>query len=299
MGPKVLVGIPSRNEKGAPAKLAEALLSRQAGNDLRLVILDESDDPESIHALEYLRERNLPQVKVIARRVRSGKVAGLNSIANEFLAGNYDLLVHFDADLKIDTECLNNLIEYMVQGHDVASAVSISLPGRNMFERALGVLMRPAEDARSRGLFNQPSVGHSGAYTRDGVRVVFPLPENGQNEELIALSRAKLAGLRTGLARTAVVRYRLPDNLDDYLEAHRRVETRARHAINSGSVSDQTLRNRSVPLDGSDVVKSILKDPVASVLTPFLVVARAAGRLTPESPSSPFWRPIRSTKELT
>ena len=295
---KVLVGVFCYNEGMNVLNIVKSLIEQLESTDFVINILDDSDESESIeisHSLACLD----PRVLVSHSDVRLGRISRANELAEKFLASDFDYLLHFNADLVLGPSCVPSLIRGLTRGLDLVTGVSLSLPGRNLFERSLRVLARPGEMGRLSGASRAPLTGHLAGYSRPGVQALFPLPTDGAAEDLYTLSKAISLHLRISVVSEAIVYYRLCGSLSEYLVWGKRVFGMTRLAVLQNE--ETGVKSRNMLYDDVKlkmVVSAIFSDPVASLVLPFVLVLRLGLTLFPERAPSVNWVPLLSTKEL-
>ena len=91
----ILVGIFSYNEGENLRNMYNEIKKQRKGLECKIVLVDESDDPESVAILkEILLEDNVE----ILTHSRRGKFHGYNVLYDHFLSNDYDILLHFDTN---------------------------------------------------------------------------------------------------------------------------------------------------------------------------------------------------------
>jgi hypothetical protein len=305
--PKVLIGVFSVNEGRNLERLVGQLLSESTAIDASIVLLDESTDADSLAVVAHLLGEKSVRLLGRTSSVR-GKVPALNRLFAEFLAGPAQILLHFDADQSLRAGCVPRMVEEIRSGADLAAAVNYALPGRNWFERAVRLSLRPGELERATGSSSDPLLGHNGAYSRRAVEQLAPVPEHGVNEELFLLCLAEARGLRRVVVTGAAAEFRLPANPRDYVRGAQRVQNRAAAFLAWCARNDPTgelgelaqrVATRVYRLPrGSSMLQALREDPVASLLLPEVLGLKIVVRLRRHPSDSDLWDPVVSSKGL-
>jgi Glycosyl transferase family 2 len=295
--PRVLIGILSYNERDRLKSTAFELFEQASPYDAKLVLLDESSDKTSrdiaVEVSKAVRGELLP-----TGQARRGRVECLNVLAHIFNAGRFDIMLHFDSDLAIDRGCVGEMITAVRSGWDLVSVLSFASRGRNLFERAGRVMVRPTEILRGEGKWEYPQIAHGGGYSSRAVNCLFPIMPSRSQEDLLVLAKAKEAGLRSMVVPSARVKYRLVNNVNDYLALSRRhfglLENYTRLNTPKGSeITGKLFARPSMKL----MLRAVFEDPAASLLLPFLLSLRyVAAHSAPPYPTE-TWDVIPSSKE--
>lgn len=293
---RVLLGVPSYNEGERVIRLARLLYEQSRGMAIDILVFDESTDGVTPGLLKDLVTKTEGGVQVYFSG-RRGKHGHLNDLARRFLAGPYDVMAHFDADVEPEPGCLAALVAAVRGGTDMVSALSLCRAGRNLFERGIRVMNRGEELLRERGIITKPLVGHSGAYSRRAVPYLYPIPLTGENYEQALLFKCEDHGLTTGLVRSARLRYSLVSNLGDYVNYRRRTYggTRQLKTVYGARVSQLRQWFRPPELAKAEA-EAARADPAALALIPFILLARYAADLTAFELQVGSWETLATTK---
>lgn len=158
------------------------------------------------------------RIKVFEEKIRRGKCSGINKICAEF---GGDFLVLFDADVRLEgTKVIKNLLETMeAKKPGLAGGNARPFPPRNFFERAVYSTFFAFDDWRmkineGRNLFT--CNGGCLAMTKELAKKI-KIPLGVRNDDTYLYFICKVNKYRYEHAREAVVRYKLPVNLTDYL----------------------------------------------------------------------------------
>lgn len=292
----ILIGVFSYNEKANLERAVTSLAAQLPQEGGKVVVLDDSDDGVTLRLAEDL-QRRLGSVVEVRHAPRLGKVARENELASAFLGSSYRIMMHFDSDLVIPPDSVPKLAKRIDEGYDLVSAVSLTLPHHTLFERGVRALQRIWEERRLTPGYELTSVGHSGVYSRRAVVVIYPIPLGGYNEELYALNAARLAGLRIGVAADAPVYFRVPSTLDEYVDGVRRLRRREMKAIARYGLGIENIVREINRLDPRAMATAIRSDPVGFLLAPYVLMVRAAARLSPGTSSADSWNSLSSTKD--
>jgi hypothetical protein len=295
--PRVMLGIFSFNEAHRLERSAMELARQISSFNHTILILDESTDLESRRIAECV-SRSIGAEILQPSSARRGKTACLNLLAARSLQEGFDVLLHFDSDLVIEKGCVQHLVSAIEQGDDLVSVLSLCMEGRNAFERAVRVLLRPAEIQQGTGDWDLPLVGHGGGYSIKAVRKIFPIPEARTCEDLLVLAKAKQFRLVAKVVSNAQVHHRMVDNVSDYLLMVRRYWGRFLNFSEPTSAGERLLTSKlGEPPPIPAISKALFEDPVASLLLPYLILLRFAARRSAYAPLSETWDTVESTKE--
>lgn len=294
--PRVLIGIFSFNEGPRLLNSALSLANQAAQFEHHFFILDESSDIASRKIATSLTAR-VDCTVLDARNPRQGKANCMNLLASMFLEKKFDVLLHFDSDLAIDPGCVTELVKVIQGGTDLAAPVSLCTNGRNLFERAIDVMLRPAELQAQSGHCVDPLVGHAGAYSENAVRRIFPIQPSRTHEDLLILAMARRAGLNTLVLPSARVHHQMVNNVDDYLLIARRHFGRLSNfdtlsGRNAGNIVRDVRSTPSIEL----MARAIAEDLPAAMLLPYVLVLRLAALYSAGPYPTETWDVVQSTK---
>jgi glycosyltransferase involved in cell wall biosynthesis len=315
MTKKIMIGVFSYNEGRNLQNIINQLMEQTNGMEVKIVLMDESDDEGSIEiARNLISEYHLEHYGDWHSRM--GKVPWINVLFRHFLESDADILLHFDADQVLYNNCVNEMVNALSQGFDVIAALNLCMPGRNLFERAIRVMVRPGEMLRAMPHYRFPLVGHNGGYSRRALSAIYPLPETGADEELYILYTALLKGMKCAVIPSAKAYFRTVSNISDYISGGRRVigaeisfvegrfdtdahDKSAQNVDKEHEAERKKLREdiyKRPPL--SFIVRAVMEDLPAAMVIPFVLVIRAGIFRSAKPYGSNVWSTVKSTKEL-
>lgn len=213
----VSVGISAYNEeKNIANVLTDIINQKQNGWKLAKVLI--YSDGSSDSTVKTAQTVASPAIKVVYDKKRKGKVYRIQEIFNHATG---DILVIFDADIKIKSRSvITNLVKAFVK-NDKAVLVggnAIAHPPKNFFQRAVYSTFKVFYESRihiqnGNNLF--ACVGSCLAIrTRFARKIVFP---KISNEDTYLYFTCKARGYDFIFVPSAVVYYKLPNTLSDYL----------------------------------------------------------------------------------
>lgn len=315
MTKRIMIGVFSYNEGRNLSNIIYQLLEQTTGMEAKIVLMDESDEEESIEIARNLISRyHLDHFGDWHSRL--GKVPMINVLFRHFMESDADILLHFDADHVLHNNCVNEMVNALRQGFDVIAGLNLCLPGRNLFERALRVMLRPSEMSRAIPHYPFPLVGHNGGYSRRAISAIYPLPETGANEEQYILYTALFGGMKCAVIPSAKTYFRTVSNIPDYISGGRRVigseisyvegrfDTDAHYKCAENVDKEHEAERKKLREDIykrpplSFMVRAIMEDPPAAMVIPFVLVIRAGIFRSAKPYSSNVWNIVKSTKEL-
>ena len=293
---RLMIGTFSYNEGTNLPRMVTSLLRQTATYARQIIVFDESDDGVTPTLLEPIIRRE-SSVTLLHSTARHGKVSNENLLAERFLRSDCDLMLHFDSDLDLEDTCVERMVDALLSGFEMVSALSLSYPGRNLFERTVRTLNRPYEMLRERGKYPFPMVGHSGGYSRAAVSRLFPFPDGGSNEEVFAFCRARESGLRFGIVPEAVLHFRQVMSINEFMRYRRRVAGReATLARRSRMPVDPTIKEMYAAPPPDLLGRAVLEDPLSVLLAPFVLTVRKAASLSRDIQPQTHWTTLQSTK---
>ena len=297
----VTVGIPAYNEEANIAHLIDSILSQNQTNFILekiVVVSDGSTDATDAIVQRIARKNSL--VTLINHSSRKGKAARLN----ELYAGNKsDILVQYDGDILLsNNDVINLMIEPFLES-DVISVAGCNqpLPGKNFFEKATNAsdsLWHEIKKDYNKGDNIYNSSGCATALRRSFTASFrFPFGTVADQQELYFAVK-KING-RFHYAIDAVVYYRSPDNVKDFIIQATRSLTEKSH-LKSDYYCDRAsfyYIPRTKKLRG--IISAILKNPFytmcAIVLQLFL---RVRAKQITSFDNNGLWKRVASTKNL-
>lgn len=305
---KILIGIFSYNEGENLYNIYYDLKRQCRDLNSRIVLVDESDEYESITIVnKIIKEDNIINICITGRR--HGKVAGYNLLYNHFIENDYDILLHFDADHILSYDAVFHLAKAIDSGFDIATCFNKPLKAENLnlFQRILYVMMRPATIQREIGNFKLPLVGHNGAYNRKTVIKIGNIPAGGVDEESYILYIVIQNNLSSTIVSNAISYYALPGTLSDYIKVTRRVYGKVK-AFEDYIDKKMSRIDRNNKIEIKDIIysmppfklilRSLCSDLTASLLVPYVYLIRWAIMESSKTYVSDVWESVETTKKL-
>lgn len=218
--PTVTIGIPAHNEEANIARLLRSvLLQKKSTYTLEAIIIscDGCTDNTADIVREFAKENSL--IKLIDDGKRLGKPERLNSF---YKSVNSDIFIAFDGDVVLaHSQVVKELVEEfddknvgLVGGRDVP------LPAKSLFERiavcADKLWYEVRKDIKGGNTIHN-HIGRISALHKKVYKSV-ELPKDMAADDHFLYFRNKELGREFNFAENAVVFYRQPDNLKDYLK---------------------------------------------------------------------------------
>lgn len=213
----VSVGISAYNEeKNISNVLKDVLAQKQQGWKLQEILV--YSDGSSDNTVKNAQSVKSPFIKVIEDKSRKGKTARIQEL---FRAVKGDILIMFDADIKIPTQ---NVITDLVKAFWKDSLLMLAggnpkpFPPKNFFQRGVYATFKVFYESRIQirngdNLF--ACIGQCLAIRNKFAKEIrFP---KIKNEDTYLYFSCKIKGYKFGFVQTAVVYYKLPDTLSDYI----------------------------------------------------------------------------------
>ena len=302
---KILVGLFSYNEGENLKEMFDEVKRQSIGLDCRIVLMDESDESNSLAIVnEILNKEGV--INLVKGDRRMGKVHGYNLLYEYFLKSDYDILLHFDVDHKLSNHALPLLACSIDSGFDIATCLNKPFEPANFFQRVQYVMTEPATLQRENGTFVLPLVGHNGAYSRKAVEAIGNIPSGGIDEETYVLSRILAYHISYTIVKNAISYFTLPGTLSDYVRSLRRVYGKVKafdqwcsEGMGKELVDPDRIKSEVYSFPPLKViVRSLLSDPVASLFLPFILIVRSIIMETTKVYNSDTWETIETTKVL-
>ena len=301
----ILVGIFSYNEGENLRNMYNEIKKQRKGLECKIVLVDESDDPESVAILkEILLEDNVE----ILTHSRRGKFHGYNVLYDHFLSNDYDILLHFDTNHLLSDKAVFYLANSIESGYDISTCFNKPMRPLNFFQRVLYIMHMPPSVLCEKGDFDFPLVGHDGAYNRKAVESIGKIPIGGINEEIYVLSKVLTRILSHTIVKNTISYFALPSTLFDYIRGTRRICGRLKayeeRYYNTGATKG--IKRNSDPIVKSIysrpplklILKSLFSDPVAAVFVPFVFIVRYIIMNSSKVYDSDTWEMVETTKTL-
>lgn len=123
---KVAILLVIFNEEKYIERLAKSIVNQNYKN-LSVFALDNYSSDSSVSLLA----KYLPDVNIIRSKENLGFAKGNNIIADKAIEDNADFLFILNTDMELDTDCLSNLIDIILNNDDVAGVGPIIYLGTN------------------------------------------------------------------------------------------------------------------------------------------------------------------------
>jgi len=206
---RILLFVPSYNDTASAHRLSKKILENEHVE--RALIVDDSDDPESVEFSRSIEDREID----VVRRARSGKWSAWRLALARSL--DYDGLVEVDSDVDVgDPDTLISSLD----GYDVVTAYQdFAIPPRRaFFSRRIAEIYR----SMHRGLRGASKFNMGGQVIALSRRAASMLTERGFFEEPVLADDHVicLASRLLGLRCTTVdcgLRIRLPSRLSEWM----------------------------------------------------------------------------------
>lgn len=218
----VVIGICAYNEEASIKGVLKAL-SSQSGKSYvlkRVVLLSDGSTDKTVEIAKSLHWKKL---RIISGRSRIGKPARLNML---FRQTKLDLLITVDADVVIkDSAFIEKIVrEFSRKTVMFVSANATPLPGASMLESAVGSYYRGREYFRDTFDYTHCAFGFRG--TALGFRREFyqklHIPTDIVNDDAYFYFVCKQLHYDARQAKRAIVYFKSPDNLSDFVSQHER-----------------------------------------------------------------------------
>lgn len=297
----VTVGIPAYNEEANIAYLIDSILNQNQTNFVleKIVVINDGSTDATDAIVQRVAQKN-SLVTLINHGDRKGKSVRLNEL---YASNESDILVQFDADILLSNDDVISLMVKPFQQSDVISVAGHNqpLPGKNFFEKvtnASDFLWQEIKKDYNKGDNIYNGSGCATALRRSFTASFrFPFGTIADQQELY-FGVKKMNG-RFHYAINAIVYYRSPDNVKDFIIQATRSLTEKSH-IKSDYNCDRAsfyYIPRSKKIRG--IISAMAKDPFytlcAIVLQLFL---RVRAKQITSFDSNGLWKMVSSTKNL-
>lgn len=287
--------VPCFNEGRNPLDLADALLSVP---NLRAVFIDDAGDAESRAVLDALGRRDA-RIVVAHNATRIGKVASLLAALRSPETA-VDRIVLIDCDVAPQPGAVERVLDELDRADLVlANAVAIQRP-RTLWERGAIFSANRHDRLRLRAHAKYPALFANGrllGMTRRLADTVLRGDVPPHTEDAHFMLTCLSEGYAYAYRRDAVLHYRAPDRLSDYLRQSNRFSDG--RALLRERWGDAVLARWYDPKP-FDMVASALataaRDPLGALVFSAMLAAKAAQRRT--SQRSGTWAVAASTKAL-
>jgi cellulose synthase/poly-beta-1,6-N-acetylglucosamine synthase-like glycosyltransferase len=288
--------IPCYNEGRNPVELCAAV---RAVRNLQAVFIDDGSTGQSRVALDALAQL-APNVRVVRNPERAGKVASLLNAMRALDAGVERVLL-IDCDVVVREATLEKVLREL-ERTDLVLANAVAMPHpRTFWERGAIFSARRHERLRAQAISRYPALCSNGRLIGMSRRLVEAIlrssvPRHTEDAHFMLVCIAN--GFSHAYLPDAVLEYRTPDTLDDYLrQSNRFSEGRA------------LLRERWTPEvlarwydpEPADLARTFaqqaLADPVGALT--FLTMLAAKALQSPQARTQQgAWAVAGSTKSL-
>ncbi len=218
--------IPCYNEGRNPVELCAAI---RAVPNLQAVFIDDGSTDDSADALDSLTQF-APQIRVRRNAERVGKVSSLLAAMRE-LDSAVERVLLIDCDVVLPAATLANVLREL-ERTDLVLANAVALPHpRTFWERGAIFSARRHERLRAQAVARYPALCSNGRLIGMSRRLVEAIlasnvPRHTEDAHFMLVCIAQ--GFSHAYLSGAVLEYRTPDTLDDYLrQSNRFTEGRA------------------------------------------------------------------------
>lgn len=294
--PASVAVVPCYNEERNPVDLATTLL---AVPDLHIIFVDDASDAPSERILRELSASN-ERISVRRNASRSGKVAGLLAAMRSFDAG-VERVLFVDCDVRLAPEAATAVLDEIGSSDLVlANAKAIAEP-RSIWERGAIFSANRHDRLRDRFLDRYPARCTNGRMLGMSRRLIDAIvasdvPRHTEDSHFMLVCLD--LGYRYAYRSDAVLHYRAPRTLDDYLRQSNRFSQGRDLLLDRWP--EETL-SRTYDLRAGDVLATSLAeamhDPLGAAAFAIMLVAKAVQPEQRRSQSA-AWAVAASTKAL-
>jgi cellulose synthase/poly-beta-1,6-N-acetylglucosamine synthase-like glycosyltransferase len=293
--PASIAVVPCYNEGRNPIELSAALL---AVPDLSAIFVDDGSEGESRDVLDTISHSD-SRVRVMRNATRVGKVSSLLTVLRA-LDPEVERILLLDCDVVVLAATLQTVLRELGRV-DLVLANAIALPNpRTPWERGAIFSARRHERLRARALGRYPALCSNGrllGLTRRLVDAILSgdVPRHTEDAHFMLVCLAQ--GYPYSYRKDAVLQYRAPDTLRDYLRQSNRFSDG--RALLRERWSAEMLRRYYDPRPG-DLLRTFfaqaVRDPIGAIVFAAMLAARAAQ--PPTQPQEGAWAVANSTKVL-
>lgn len=288
--------VPCFNEGTNPLDLAGTLLTVP---NLRAVFIDDAGDAPSREALDLLGRRDA-RVRVVRNPTRVGKVASLLAALRSPETAVARILL-IDCDVRLDAGAVERVLGELDRADLVlANAMAIARP-RTLWERGAIFSANRHDRLRARALARYPALFANGrllGMTRRLADAVLRGDVPPHTEDAHFMLTCLAEGYPYAYREDAVLRYRAPDTLRDYLRQSNRFS--AGRALLRERWSEEALARwyDPKPLDlAASALATAARDPIGALIFAAMTVAKAT-QSGHAPPAGGTWAVASSTKAL-
>ena len=293
--PASVAVVPCYNEGRNPIDLAAALL---AVPGLAVLFVDDASEGESRDALDSISQSD-SRVHVVRNATRTGKVSSLLT-AMRALDPAVERVLLLDCDVVLPAATLQSVLGELGRS-DLVLANAVAMPNpRTPWERGAIFSARRHERLRAKALSRYPALCSNGrllGMTRRLVDAILrtDVPRHTEDAHFMLVCLAE--GYAYSYRSDAILQYRAPDTLRDYLRQSNRF-SEGRALLRERWPAD-TLRRyydpRPADLLGT-FASEALRDPIGAIVFAAMLGAKAAQPGT--RPQEGAWAVANSTKVL-
>jgi cellulose synthase/poly-beta-1,6-N-acetylglucosamine synthase-like glycosyltransferase len=288
--------VPCYNEGRNPIELAAALI---AVPDLDVVFIDDGSEGESRDALDAL-SRSDPRIRIVRNGARSGKVESVLSVLRALDPGVERVLL-LDCDIAVPANALSAVLDELNRA-DLVLANAVAMPGpRTLWESGAIFSARRHERLRGKAMTRYPALCSNGrllGLTRRLVEAILrsDVPRHTEDAHFMLVCLAE--GFSYSYRSDAVLCFRAPDTLDDYLRQSNRF-SEGRSLLRARWPADMLERYYDPkPVDLlSTFAAQGMRDPLGASVFLLMLAAKAVQRRDARSQKG-AWAVATSTKSL-
>jgi cellulose synthase/poly-beta-1,6-N-acetylglucosamine synthase-like glycosyltransferase len=288
--------IPCYNEGRNPIDLSAALL---AVPDLCAVFVDDGSEGESREALDSLSHLS-SRIRVVHNDARVGKVSSLQN-ALRSLDPQTERVLLLDCDVVVPALSLQKVLAEL-RGTDLVLANAVAMPNpRTIWERGALFSARRHERLRAKAIRRYPALCSNGrllGMTRRLVEAILRSNVPRHTEDAHFMLVCLTQGYGYAYREDAVLRYRAPDTVEDYLrQSNRFSEGRSLLAARwSPDVLERYYDPKTADLL-STLLAEAARDPLGAVIFLLMLAAKVV-QPHPARSQNDAWAVATSTKSL-
>lgn len=227
----VTIGIPAYNEEANIGYLLKSLIE-QKGENFMIDKIIVSSDGSTDRTFEIVKSFKDSIIKLLENKKRRGQASCQNQLATY---AKSDIFVLLEADtLPADQNYIKNLVEPLTQDSSVGLVFgqAVALPPRNFFEKIMYFKSSLKEEIlqtiKNGNSLHECSGQRGRAFSKKFTKKLY-WPGDIPEDTFSSLICQKL-GFKIKYARNAIIYYRLPANVKDYLKQYSKY-SKARTAL--------------------------------------------------------------------
>jgi glycosyltransferase involved in cell wall biosynthesis len=294
------IGIPAYNEENNIAILLNEIIPQKQENFvLEEVIVASDGSTDSTEQLVIEASKNNPLIKLIADGKRLGQTNRLNQLIK---LNKSDVLLNLDGDCLLSGDSVFAEIVKSFDSENVGLVGGNDTPGKpgSFFEKIVVTGIELWYETRKNLNKGSSVYNHHGCVSALSKKFCQELviPGDVIAADTYQYFRAVELGYEFKWAKNAVVYYRAPGNLSDYLKQSARfIRTKK---IISGYFGPWIEKHRKVDpkIKRSAVVRMFLRKPLLLSLALLLRFYARFNMAKYEYPVNGIWQPVASTKKL-